>query len=419
MPSARVPRDRMERPRAPGRLLGALLGLLAVIAAALALPMLREPPAGSAPRLGATVSLAEALGGGAAAGFARALTPQPFAFPRDHGPHPAFRTEWWYWTGQLEAVDDGRRPRRFGFQLTFFRTALAPAPRAGPSAWRAHEAYLAHLAITDVDGQRLHAAERWGRAALGLAGATAQPFRVWLGPWTAAAAGSGPEAFPLRLQAADAGFGIDLEVASAKPPVLHGERGLSRKSAEPGNASYYYSVTRLPVTGEVRVDGRVVPVRGLAWMDREWSTSALGADQVGWDWFGLQLDDGRELMIYRLRRRDGTVDPASQGTLVLADGTARALAPDAVTIDVLGHWTSPRTRVRYPARWRLRIPAAGLDVTVTPLLADQELDLAVRYWEGAVGVAGSASGRPVAGEGYVELVGYGGAGAGTGEGVRQ
>jgi predicted secreted hydrolase len=162
----------------------------------------------------------------------------------------------------------------------------------------------------------------------------------------------------------------------------------------------------MPVAGEVRVGGRTLAVDGLAWMDREWSTSALAPDQVGWDWFALQLDDGRELMVYRLRRRDGGVSPESQGTLVGPDGASQSLDHDAVEVSVLDHWTSPREGTRYPARWRLRVPAAALDLAVTPLVADQELDLAVRYWEGAVEVEGTGAGAPVRGAGYVELVGY-------------
>jgi predicted secreted hydrolase len=227
---------------------------------------------------------------------------------------------------------------------------------------------------------------------------------VWLGDWTAE--GRAPGGIPVRLRAENKEVGIDLTLSTTKPPVLHGDRGLSRKSDEPGNASYYYSLTRMPTAGEVRVGGRAFPVEGTAWMDREWSTSALGPDLIGWDWFALQLDDGRELMLYRLRRRDGTIDPASQGTLVAADGASRALPADAVEALALATWTSPRGGTRYPARWRLRVPSAGLDVVVTPILADQELDLTVRYWEGAVRVDGTADGRRLGGHGYVELVGY-------------
>ena len=214
----------------------------------------------------------------------------------------------------------------------------------------------------------------------------------------------------MRLRAAQGNVALDLTLASAKAPVLQGEQGLSRKSAEPGNASYYYSMTRMPTSGMIRVGTQSFEVRGSSWMDREWSTSALARDQVGWDWLALQLSDDRELMFYRLRRRDGTADPVSTGSLVSADGSVRRLASSDVQIEVLEHWRSPRG-VRYPSRWRLRVPSRQLDqrldLTITPYLSDQELDVGVRYWEGAVRIAGTAGSQPVAGSGYVELTGYG------------
>jgi predicted secreted hydrolase len=348
----------------------------------------------------ATLSVSEALGGQDVAGFARALAPRVFAFPADHGPHLEYRTEWWYYTGNVGTADG----RAFGFQLTFFRFALVPGARPRASAWGTTQVYLAHFAVTDVAGARFHAADRMSRGALGLAGATAAPFRVWLEDW--AAAGGAPDAFPLRLRAATDAVAIDLVLTSAKPPVLQGERGLSRKSAEPGNASYYYSLTRLPARGTIRIGGTAFTVQGLAWMDREWSTSALAPDQVGWDWFALQLDDRREVMLYRLRRRDGSIEPVSAGSLVEADGAARSLSAAVMPVEVTGHWTSPRSGARYPAGWRLAIPGADLALDITPRLADQELDLGLRYWEGAVRVRGTAAGRPVSGSGYVELTGY-------------
>jgi predicted secreted hydrolase len=360
------------------------------------------PPAVEPARL----SVAEALGGEPGAGFARALGPRRFVFPDDHGPHPEFRTEWWYYTGTLEATEVAAAGRRFGFQLTVFRVRLAPQPVARASAWGTSEVYFAHFALTDVASGRFQAHERWSRAALGLAGATARPFRVWVEDWTIDGPADGAAALPMRLRAGEGPVALDLRLESAKPPVLQGDRGLSPKSAAPGNASYYYSLTRLPARGTVRLGDRTLAVRGLAWMDREWSTSALGADQVGWDWFALQLDDGRELMLYRLRRRDGSPDPVSAGSLVAPDGAARPLGLADAEVDVLGHWASPRDGARYPARWRVRVPSAGLDLEVRPLVADQELALTVRYWEGAVAVAGTASGQPVTGAGYVELTGY-------------
>ena len=407
----------MGESRGRGLLVG-VLGVVLCLFAGLGAVIALDPGSSSMTPLSATLSVAEALGAGPSEGFARALVPRPFAFPADHGPHPAFRTEWWYWTGNLRAVGgEGGSTRRFGFQLTFFRTALVSIAVPRQSAWGARDVYMAHLGLTDVETGRFHARDRWARAALDLAGATANPVRVWLGDWVAE--GRRPDGLPIRLRAGEGDLRIDLTLATAKPAVLHGERGLSRKSAEQGNASYYYSLTRMPASGEVRVDGRAFSVEGTAWMDREWSTSALGPDLVGWDWFALQLDDGRELMLYRLRRRDGSIDAASQGTLVAIDGTPHGLSRDATEVLTLAHWTSPRGGTRYPARWRLRVPSAGLDVVVTPLVAAQELDLAVRYWEGAVGVEGTADGRPIGGAGYVELVGYD-AGAGRRvEAVRQ
>jgi predicted secreted hydrolase len=396
------------------------VGLLVAVAglgAGLGLVIGLEGGRSAVPTLRATLSVAEALVTTSPEGFERALAPRPFGFPSDHGPHPTFRTEWWYWTGNLRASSGGGVSRRFGFQLTFFRTALAPSVAPRRSAWGTRDVYMAHLALADVDTGRFHARDRWARGALDLGGASGDPFRVWVGDWIAE--GQAPAGLPIRLRARESDLRIDLMLSAAKPPVIHGERGLSRKSAKPGNASYYYSLTRMPASGEVLVGDRAFSVEGLAWMDREWSTSALAPDQVGWDWFALQLDDGRELMLYRLRQRDGTISAVSQGTLVAADGATRVLDRDAVEVLVLDHWTSPRSGARYPARWRLRVPVAGLELLVTPLLRDQELDLAVRYWEGAVGVDGTADGRPLGGAGYVELVGYADPARGPVEAVRQ
>ena len=380
--------------------------VLAAGAAVLAGALLRDGGT-TAPGSGiqATVAVTEALAGDDA-GFARALAPRPFSFPGDHGPHPDFRTEWWYYTGNLETPGG----RHFGFQLTFFRNALAPPPagRHGDrrdSAWETRQLFLAHFALTDTAGGRFHAASRLTRQALGLAGAQARPFRVWVEDWSVE--GEAPDGLPMRLRAAEGDVAIDLLVAAEKPLVRQGDRGLSRKGPEPGNASYYYSFTRMSARGTVRLDGEALTVSGRAWMDREWSTSALGPALAGWDWFALQLEDERELMFYVLRRRDGTADALSAGILVAADGGTRSLDVTDVAVETLQHWTSPRSGVRYPARWRLSVPSADMRLEITPRLPEQELIVGTRYWEGAVAVAGSAAGRLVAGKGYVELVGYG------------
>ena len=353
----------------------------------------------------ATLSVSGALRDESLDGFARAGAPRAFSFPEDHGPHPEFRIEWWYWTGNLKTGAG----RRFGFQLTFFRTALSAEPRERGSAWGTATVYMAHFALADIDGGRFYASDRFSREALGLAGARADPFRVWLEDWSASAADGG-KAPPMRLQAAQGRVAVDLTLLSAKPVVLHGQHGLSRKGAQEGNASYYYSLTRMPARGSVTVGSTRFQVTGLGWMDREWSSSMLERDQIGWDWFALQLSDGRELMLFRIRRSDGGVDPHSGGTLVAVDGSARALAGEDVRVEVLDRWRSPRDGTRYPSHWRITVPAEELEIEVTPGLADQELNVALRYWEGAVRLRGSAGGKPLGGYGYVELTGYADAG---------
>ena len=373
-------------------LLAVGLGVLAVV--------LSAGDEDAAPRVGNEgIGLLDVLSG-PPEGFARAIRPRPLVFPRDHGPHPRFRSEWWYFTGHLR----GANGRRFGFQLTFFRFALDVTGAPRDSAWATRQIYMAHFALTDVQARRFRSFERLSRANLAMAGAQAAPFRVWLEDWSAG--GGLAEGQTARLEAHREDVGLELTLEPGKTPVLHGDRGLSQKSAEPGNASHYYSLTRMPARGSVWSAGERVAVEGEAWLDREWGTSALAPDQVGWDWFGLQLSDGRELMYYQLRRADGGVHPFSAGTLVEVNGRAISLASQDVQLQVLDRWLSPDQAVRYPSKWRLLVSAHSLDVEVEALLADQELRHALRYWEGAAKVTGTANGQPVSGYGYVELTGY-------------
>jgi len=354
---------------------------------------------------GPPLSVVRTLGPGPADDrFARANGPREFRFPQDHGPHPEFRNEWWYWTGNLESSSG----RRYGYQLTIFRSALQPEfPVDRASAWATRDVYMAHFTLTDVASGRFFSHERISRAALDLAGASASPFRVWILDWSAQGPAESDVATPMRLRAQDERVAIDLELDQGKPPVLQGTRGWSQKGREPGNASYYYSLTRMPTAGSLIAGDERVLVRGESWMDREWSTSALEADQVGWDWVGLQLADGRDLMFFRLRRRDGSSDPMSSGALVDRDGTSRPLTAADVAMEPVGTWKSARSHTSYPASFRIRIPAASLDLKVVPLVSDQELDLTFRYWEGAARVEGSASGELLTGRGYLEMIGYG------------
>jgi predicted secreted hydrolase len=259
---------------------------------------------------------------------------------------------------------------------------------------------MGHLAISDIAGGRHYSAERFARAAAGLAGARVAPFEVWLGPWSLHADNS---LFPLNVEAQHEDFGLSLQLQSgSKPMVLQGERGLSRKSATLGNASYYYSFTRLPTHGELRIDDSLYRVQGDSWLDREWSSSALDTDQDGWDWFALQLEDGRELMFYQLRTKQGGVHSFSRGSLVEADGSVHSLLPEQVMLTPLRYWQA-NDGTRYPIEWRLQVVEFQLDLEVTALLDDQLMDHSVHYWEGAVEVSGSHHGH-----GYLELSGYAG-----------
>jgi predicted secreted hydrolase len=345
-----------------------------------------------------TMDVASALGGEAAAGFARAVAPRSFAFPADHNAHPDFRNEWWYVTGQLQAADG----ERFGYQVTFFRIALAPQEPRSESAWATRQVWMAHAALTAIDDGTHHHAIRLSRGALGLAGQGARPFRLWLEDWTVLGGEGG--AFPWRIQLAADDFALDLVLEPQRAPLLQGDDGLSQKSAEAGNASYYYSVTRLATRGTLTHAGEALRVSGRSWLDREWSTSALGADQVGWDWFSLQLDNGDDLMLYRLRDTQGSTDPHSAGTLLRSSQDRQPLKAPDFQLQPLRWWRSP-LGARYPVAWRLQVPDAGIDLRVEALLDDQEMATGIRYWEGAVGVWSTESAQRV-GQGYLEMTGY-------------
>jgi predicted secreted hydrolase len=328
--------------------------------------------------------------------------PPELSFPRDHGAHFEYRTEWWYVTGLLADEEQ----RRYGFQITFFRQGLAPGePEPGTSRLRARQIVAAHLAIADLSEQRFHHVERLRRIGGGLAGAAQTDLAVWLDDWRMVRAGDGR--ITLAARDPERGIGLELELRPQRGLVRHGDRGYSQKGEAIGNASVYLSWTRLQVSGELEIDGSPATVTGMAWFDHEWGTSQLGGGIVGWDWFSLRLDDGRDLMLYRLRHTDGSAAPHSSGTVVEVDGTVSTLDRHDAEIEVLGQWTSPATDARYPIRWRLQVPAHDIDLEVRGLLAETELDgsatTGVIYWEGPVAAEGSQDG-----EGYVEMTGYAG-----------
>ncbi len=350
----------------------------------------------------AAVPLPLGLGStGDATGFARALEPRTFSFPRDHGPHLDYQTEWWYYTGNLDTAGG----QHVGYQLTFFRRGLSPDAPERASAFGTNQIYFAHFAVTDVSGDQHQSFERFSRGAAGLAGASGEPFKVWLDDWQVEALDVNGE--QVHLKAAQGGLALDLTLTATKAMVAHGDGGLSPKSSATGNASYYLSYSRMATTGSVTLAGGAAQaVTGESWFDHEWSTSALGPGAIGWDWFSLQLGDGQELMYFQIRQADGTLEPVSGGTLVAADGSTRHLAANEVQIEVLGTWHSAASGADYPSGWRVSVPSAAIDLRLTPWIPAQEMQVSFIYWEGAVRLEGTSGGAPVGGNGYVELTGY-------------
>jgi predicted secreted hydrolase len=336
-------------------------------------------------------------------GFLNANQPWHFSFPRDHAAHDGFASEWWYYTGHVRARDG----RRFGYELTFFRVGLRPGqalPGPGQSRWRGNQLYPAHFALTDESGKQFFHAEKFARAALGAGSASATKLDVHADTWQL----TGPA--PFHLIAAANGIAIDFRETSEKPPAIHGHDGISTKAACDTCASHYYSMTRLRTTGTLTYAGRRFAVDGLSWMDHEFGSAELQANQAGWDWFSIQLDDRREFMLYLLRQKDGSITPQSSGSLIARDGRVTYLPLSAFVVERLGTWTSPHTGGVYPSGWRVRVPSANVDLTLTPTVLDQELANTVggvSYWEGAVDVTDAAL-HPL-GVGYVELTGYAGA----------
>lgn len=323
--------------------------------------------------------------------FKRVTGPEPLAFPDDHGLHPGYRNEWWYFTGNL---DTDRGP--MGFQFTLFRFALDPGPEFD-SHWQAEAVWMVHLALSDDATAGFHSSERIARGSAGLAGA--EPERWWLRDWQVTAIDNG-----WRLEAGTESFAIELDMEMTRPIVLQGDDGYSRKGPDPGNASSYYSVTRLASSGRIRIGQEWHKAEGTAWLDREWGSSQLGEDLAGWDWFALQLDDGRDVMVYRLRRHEGTASPFSAGVVVQPDGQTHHLNHDDFTATEQ-RWWRDEDRHRWPVEWRVDIPAENLALIVEPLFDQQRWSGSIIYWEGAIRVVDAGSGEQV-GRGYLELSGY-------------
>jgi predicted secreted hydrolase len=335
--------------------------------------------------------------------WARALQPWNWQFPRDHGAHPEFKTEWWYLTGNLQ--DASGNP--YGYQLTFFRHGLQPVATQTGSAWAVRDVYFGHLAITDGRADNFYFAEKLSRGALGEVQIATNDCSVRIHDWSLRRTKN--STFEMKAWAPEEKFGLELTVRPLKSIVFHGNGGLSQKSATPGNASHYYSYTRMETKGDLRIGDRRIPVTGLTWLDREFSTSALAKDQEGWDWFALQFDSGEELMLYRMRNPGNRTDPSSSGTWVPKSGSTSTLKNQDFQIEALGRWKAPGGKV-YPSGWRISVPSLNLEGEIRPLVQDQELRLRrignLRYWEGACTFQGTRNGKPLSGRGYTELTGY-------------
>ena len=340
-----------------------------------------------------------------------------FAFPRDHASHPDYKIEWWYYTGNVKAADG----RRFGYQITFFRVGIDHTP-VNPSEWAVRDLYMTHLAISDAKGQRYRYAEKLSRGGPGLAGASSDRYQVWNDDWQAGikdqGSGIGDQGSGGRqhmLRASSAAAGIDLVLDEGKRPAINGIDGISQKGAAAGNASHYYSLTRMPTKGTLIVDGERFAVTGESWMDHEFGTSFLEREQRGWDWLSIQLSDNRELMLYQLRRADGSRDPRSSGTLVDRTGKTTHLRNADFTMTPGKATFKSKNGAVYPLEWIVSIPAQRIELRVTTPLADQELSLVgstgIAYWEGIIDVAGQQTNRPtgqqaITGVGYLEMTGY-------------
>ncbi|MGA7391363.1 MAG: lipocalin-like domain-containing protein [Terrimicrobiaceae bacterium] len=343
------------------------------------------------------------LAASAQAAWRLALPGWKYDFPRDHGNHPEFKIEWWYFTGNL-ATTGGRE---FGYQLTFFRNGVMPvdADIIPLSHFVTSSVKFAHFAVSDIEGGRFYFFQRLSRGAFGEAGFGERQRLAWIEDWSCELDADGA----FRIQAKEDDLSLELTLKPEKPLVIHGENGVSKKAEGEGRASHYYSFTRLRSEGTLRMGNQEFAVSGLSWFDHEWATNQLAANQAGWDWISLQLDDGSDLMLIQLRTNDGGRDPNSAGTYVDAEGAATSLTNADFTLEPGETWSSPESAGRYPVKWKITIPRLHVQLEVSAALTDQELRLKpIEYWEGSVRAWGTFGEKNVKGSGYLELTGYAG-----------
>lgn len=334
--------------------------------------------------------------------YKTALPGYRYEFPRDHFNHEDFQTEWWYTTGNLATADG----HQYGYELTFFRQGVDRDP-SKTGAWEIQDLYVTHLALSDLDGEKFYHTERTNRAGPGIAGIDANTRRIWNGNWEM----RWTREDEMVLRVVDERFSFSFALHPEKPPMIHGENGVSQKAAGAGHASHYISFTRLKTAGTIELDGKSIAVTGTSWMDHEFFTHQLEAGQIGWNWLSIQLGDNTELMLYQFRRKDGSLDSYSSGTYVDAQGKSVHLTSSDFQMTPTGEsWTSPVTTAKYPVAWTMEVPKLGLKLEARTRLKSQELSgdgkLLPNYWEGAITIQGTRSGAPVSGVGYLEMTGY-------------
>ena len=323
-----------------------------------------------------------------------------YEFPKDHGSHPDFKTEWWYFTGNVRTQEG----LEFGYQLTFFRQGIIEPEAVIPkSRFIQRDIKFAHFAVSDVSSKRFRHFQKLSRGAYGEAGFDDGDRLAWIENWSCERTGE----HSFRLRAADTSIALDLLLESPRAPVIHGNNGVSQKAEGSGRASHYYSLTRMETKGSIEVDGRKHLLTGATWFDHEWATNQLAANQTGWDWFSLQLEDGSDLMLFQIRTKEGGRDPYSSGTVVSQSGEIQKIRLSDFDLAPVDWWTSPHTKAKYPIAWKISIP--NMELTVRARFQDQELaSQPFSYWEGAVTAEGTNHGQPVTGKGYLEMTGYSG-----------
>ena len=335
--------------------------------------------------------------------FAKVQPGYQLKFLDDHGGHPEFRQEWWYFTGNLQ----NQSGRDFGFQLTFFRFAGSKFDQLGENPWNSGQTWMAHFALTDIQANQFYAIDDFTRDAGALAGAEAFPFSVWVNSWSVRQSKLAcAECFDAILKASTENFSVSLAVKSDQPPLLHGDYGYSVKNHDGSIASYYYSYPDLQTQGSIEINGSTYQVTGKTWMDREWSSTVLGEDQLGWDWFALHFDDGREMMLFQVRARTG--EPYRTGVLINTDGSSSQFSGEMLSMSPGKFWRSRETGNRYPVEWLIsgNSTDSKLRLVIKAAVRDQELNLGFSYYEGATVFSGNFNGQSVSGNGYMELTGY-------------